>query len=222
MPSLQQILAAHSCVLLIDSASTVIQVGLLRRGSPPQWETSREESGSGVFACTQALLSRAELALDRVDAFVFCEGPGSILGIRTTAVALRTWSMLRPRPVFAYRSLDLVATYQLHHGQPGPFSVIADARRESWHVVTASEDGRVGPLQRVKAESFSGSLFMPENFRAWAPLPENVRLVPYSIASMIEAMPDAPLFREAQEPDAFLHEEPTYQTWTPQIHRAPL
>ena len=32
---------------------------------------------------------------------------------------------------------------------------------------------------------------------------------------------DADLFRATDAPDAFLHEEPSYATWTPQIHRAP-
>ena len=32
---------------------------------------------------------------------------------------------------------------------------------------------------------------------------------------------DLDLFRPTDAPDAFLHEEPSYATWTPQIHRAP-
>lgn len=222
MRSLHDILSAHARVLLIDAASTVIQVGLLERGGPHRWQSSPEESGTGIFEATQALLTAAERRLEEVDAFLFCEGPGSILGIRTGAVALRTWSMLKARPVFAYGSLPLVASYQLHKGSAEkPFSVIADARRESWHRLPVDADGRVGPLERVKPEALSGLLFMPEHFRTWAPLPASVRLVPYSISTMIEALPDLPLFAKTQEPDAFLHEEPTYQTWTPRVHRAP-
>ena len=32
---------------------------------------------------------------------------------------------------------------------------------------------------------------------------------------------DVDLFHETRAPDAFLHEEPSYVTWTPKIHRAP-
>ena len=32
---------------------------------------------------------------------------------------------------------------------------------------------------------------------------------------------EADLLRVIDLPDAFLHEEPRYVTWTPQIHRAP-
>ena len=31
----------------------------------------------------------------------------------------------------------------------------------------------------------------------------------------------ADLFTATNTPDAFLHEEPAYATWTPQVHRAP-
>jgi len=63
---------------------------------------------------------------------------------------------------------------------------------------------------------------MPEHFRNWTPLPPNTRIVPYTLETMLSlpALADAPLFAPAPEPDAFLHEEPIYQTWTPQVHQA--
>lgn len=221
MQSLHEILSTRSRVLLLDSASTLIQVGLLERGGLNHWGTSTEESGTGIFAAVQALLGPAGLSLDQIDAFVFCEGPGSILGIRTGAVAIRTWSMLKARPVFAYCSLQLVASYQLHQGAAKPFSVIADARRESWHRLTVDSDGCLGALERVKPDALSGQLLLPEHFRTWASVPTGARTVPYAVSLMIEALATAPLFNETPEPDAFLHEEPTYQTWTPRVHRAP-
>jgi tRNA threonylcarbamoyladenosine biosynthesis protein TsaB len=65
---------------------------------------------------------------------------------------------------------------------------------------------------------------MPEYFRHWSPLPvpaKRIRTVPYALASLLPPLADAPLFAPASEPDAFLHEEPAYKTWTPQIHRGP-
>ncbi len=221
MQSLRQICSQHARVLAIDSASAVIQVGLLRKSTTPFWETSKDEAGAAVFAATQALLTRAGIGLQDVDALIFCEGPGSVLGIRTTAVTIRTWSMLQPRPIFTYGSLQLVATYELHNGADQTFSVIADARRESWHVATVEQGNTPFTLRRVKPEALSGPLLMPENFRCWAVPPPNVRVVPYSVPPLFEALADVPLFRETTEPDAFLHEEPAYQTWTPRVHRAP-
>jgi tRNA threonylcarbamoyladenosine biosynthesis protein TsaB len=208
MPSLRLLLTAHAPVLLIDAASSHMHVGWLGSDATARWESSSEEAGIGIFRCLEALGSDVSSAR----AFGFCEGPGSILGIRTVAMALRTWCMLMPRPVFAYSSLALVA-----HALDRPeLGIIADGRRESWHLHQLGAG-----LRRVTTAELSGDLVMPENFRHWTPLPPRVTRVPYAPADLLPRVLDADLFRRNATPDAFLHEEPSYVTWTPQIHRAP-
>ena len=209
MPSFRQI-SAHFPALVIDAASSKIQVGLLKsEASDSQWVTSADEAGAAVFEGVKKL----GIDLDDVSAFVFCEGPGSVLGVRTAAMALRTWRVLRARPTFAYCSLALVA----HALGRKDIGVIADARRESWHHYRISQ-----PLRRLPTSELSGELVMPQNFRHWSALPPNVQLVPYSIEELLPKIWDVDVLRETDAPDAFLHEEPSYVTWTPQIHRAPV
>jgi tRNA threonylcarbamoyladenosine biosynthesis protein TsaB len=208
MTSLRHLLAAHAPLLLIDAASTRVQVGLLDADGATRWQTSDEEAGVGVFRCVQAMGSD----LNAARAFVFCDGPGSILGIRTAAMALRTWQALAWRPAFAYCSLAVVA----HALGQSNVSVIADARRDLWHHYTVG-----GGLRRVPAAELTGKLVMPEGFRHWSPLPSDVASTSYSLAELLPRIAHADLFREADAPDAFLHEEPSYATWTPHIHRAP-
>jgi tRNA threonylcarbamoyladenosine biosynthesis protein TsaB len=208
MSSLRQIAAGHAPLLVMDAASSRIQVGVWYTDGHQNWQASDEEAGVGLFRC----LDRLGLRLDDVAGFVFCEGPGSILGVRSVAMTIRTWNVLRPRPVFAYSSLALVA-----HALVRPdVTVIADARRELWHRYRLGDS-----LRRVPATDLAGALVMPENFRHWSPLPENVQRVPYSLAELFPRAIDADILFGTGEPDAFLHEEPGYVTWTPQIHRAP-
>ena len=65
---------------------------------PPAGPRGTRRPGSGVFEC----LDELGADIGSVRAFAFCEGPGSILGIRTSAMALRAWNVLRPRPMFGY------------------------------------------------------------------------------------------------------------------------
>src|SRR6185436_9727594 len=109
MPSLSQLLADHGNLLILDAASTQTQVGLLRPAAPSLWQCTPDEAGRGTFVATQQILAGAELRLDDIGAFIFCEGPGSMLGVRTVAMALRTWVALKPRAVFSYQSLALAA-----------------------------------------------------------------------------------------------------------------
>lgn len=221
MFSLRQILAQHSPVLLIDSSSTLIQVGLWTNAQAVAWEAAEREAGTGVFASTENLLQAAGVSLTQIEAFIFCAGPGSVLGIRTAAAAIRIWNTLRPRPVFSFTSLELVAHFEKTKRAGSAFSVIADARRETWHQIQVDERANISPLRRVPATALTGTLLTPTFFRHWAPLPPAVENVSYHTGAMLETLNDAPLFSENLDPDAFLHEAPSYLTWTPQIHRAP-
>jgi tRNA threonylcarbamoyladenosine biosynthesis protein TsaB len=210
MPSFRQLLAEHAPLLLIDAASSRVQVGWFPNRDPRAaiWTASDEETGIGLFRCVDLL------RLDLADAksFVFCEGPGSVLGVRTCAMAVRTWNVISPRPILSYCSLALVAQAL---GRPD-LSVIADARRELWHRLALGE-----PLRRVPAAELSGPLAMPGNFRTWSTPPPGVEQVPYDLSALFPRVLDAELFKVCAEPDAFLHEEPSYVTWTPKIHRGP-
>jgi tRNA threonylcarbamoyladenosine biosynthesis protein TsaB len=215
MPTLSRIIAAHGPVLLLDAASSRIQAGWfdgadpgVAAGAGGRWDTSLEEATTAVFQCLERLGRNPAEAR----AFLFCEGPGSVLGIRTVAMALRTWNVLNRRPVYAYCSLAVLA-HALGRAEVG---VIADARRDSWHHYQLGRG-----LRRLPAAEVSGELVLPEEFRHWAPLPAPVTRVKYALADLLPHVADADLFHETDSPDAFLHEPPSYATWSPQIHRGP-
>jgi len=208
MASLPDVLAAHSPLLLLDAASSLIQVGWLAAGEPPRWQTSPAESGIGLFEAIEALA----VDVNQAEAFVFCEGPGSILGIRTAAMAIRTWNVLRPRPVFAYSSIAVVAQAL---GRP-ELGVIVDARRDSWHLYQLGTG-----LRRVPTDALPPDLAMPDPFRHWTTLPPHASRVSYSLAELLPRVAALDLLRPTEAPDAFLHEDPAYVTWTAKIHRAP-
>jgi len=209
MPSLRQLIAQSSPLLVVDAASERIQVGLIGPDED-RWCTATTDAGRGLFRALD------ELGVDPspIEAFVFCDGPGSILGIRATAMVLRTWNVLRRRPVYCYHSLTVAATAQ---ADPS-LTLIADARRDHWHCLRPGQG-----LTRVATSELTGRLATPDGFGTWSKLPDGVERLPYDLAAFFatENVRDADLLREAREPDAFLHESPQYVTWTPGIHRAP-
>ena len=207
MPSLRQLLAAHPPLLLIDSTSARIQVGYF--ASDPdsaRWAGSAEEAGIGIFRCLEAL----GLDLAAVRAFAFADAPGSVLGVRTAAMALRVWCALAPRPVFAYNALAAAAEGL---GRDD-VTLIADARRDAWHACR-----RGGQLRRVTAAELSGPLAMPDGFKHWKPLPAGTQSVPYVLSELWPRIADADLLQGSDAPDAFVYDGPSYVTWTPQVHR---
>ncbi|MBI2517746.1 MAG: peptidase M22 [Opitutae bacterium] len=223
MATLAQLLANHGCILVLDAAATSVQVGLLRTGAPAVWHTSPDEASKSLFACAAAGLRDAGVGLDAVRAFVFCEGPGSMLGVRTVAMAIRTWQAVQPRPAYRYQSLVLLAHELQRAGTPAPFAVIADARRDTWHDVTVSAAGQIAPLRRVPVtELATGTkpLYQPTAFRAWAKSPRATQDCAYDVAQLLAAHADANLFAATDAPDAFQYEAPEYKKWSAQVHSA--
>jgi tRNA threonylcarbamoyladenosine biosynthesis protein TsaB len=220
MARLAQLLASHSRILVLDAASLRVQVGLLRAGQPALWAESDDEAGRGLFRAAETLLTQTTTDLTAIEAFIFCEGPGSMLGTRTVAMTLRTWNALQWRPVFRYQSLALAGVAEWQRSHRG-LSVIADARRESWHVQTITAGGELRPLERrPTADLPGGELLTPAGFRVWSKSPAHVTECSYTLAHLLDAAGEADLFQVADDPDAFQHDAPTYTKWSAQPHSA--
>jgi len=213
MESFRTLLHRHPRLLVIDTASSVTQVGFLRDlGGEQRWAEEPADSGEAIFAC----LERLQIKIKDMDAIAFCEGPGSILGIRTAASVIRTWLSLFPRATFAYGSLELLA-WSLGEVEVG---VIADARRDLWHVVETDAAGRPTPLRKAKPNELPRLLRTPDTFKSWAAFPPGVQQTPYRLADLLPKVMDAPLLHARPEPDALLLEPASYVRWAPKIHRA--
>ena len=221
MATLAQIIATHGSILVLDAASATVQVGLLRVDAAPLWRSSVEESGQSLFTCTDACLRAAGLKLRDIRTFVFCEGPGSMLGVRTTAMAIRTWQSEIPRPAYRYHSLTLAAHFVASQKPHHRFAVIADARRETWHCQTIEADGRMSVLQRLPLTELPQlELVTPENFRMWSMLPVSITTCSYDLQKLFSAAAGGGYFRLTDAPDAFQHEAPDYKKWSAQTHSA--
>jgi len=225
MPSLRQLLATHPAILVVDTCATFSEAALWQNTSPcaahlPAAFHAAVE-GEAAHALPQVVaqvLAAARLEIGQLDAVAFCAGPGSVLGIRLAAASVRIWRVTRPGlAVYSYLSLPLLATSAAAAGA----SVIADARRESWHVVRRDTQ----TIERLPSTALAnaGPLVTPATFRRWSLPPEQnpPADVAYKPADLLAASPDADLFTPAPDPDAFVHEQPSYVTWTPQVHQAP-
>ena len=219
MPSLRQLLSLHPALLVIDTSSTQVEAALWLAGActPAQTATREAEACVGLPDTVGRVLSAAGLGIRDLDAIAFCAGPGSVLGIRLAAASLRAWRAIKPTlGLYSYRSLPLLAS-----AHPG-MTVIADARRETWHVVRADPTRVIHRMPSADLASL-GPLGSPAGFRRWSTPPADLEIhpLPYSAHSLLVMSPDEVFFETAPEPEAFSHEAPTYVTWTPQVHQAP-
>jgi tRNA threonylcarbamoyladenosine biosynthesis protein TsaB len=208
--------------LYLDAASPAITVGLqVDATEAPAWLHTHDEAGVALFRAVETLTRARGLAVADLATVVFCEGPGSLLGVRLAAMALRTWMALpRPAPleVLGYRSLELVAAGLLARGQRGPFHVIVDGRRATWNTLAVDAHGAFAAIQRRPAADLfpeGEPVFHPQGFPLWQALPAGVQVVAYNPSALPELARHLPLLRPVAAPEAYMTEMPTYREWTP-------
>lgn len=227
MLALETVVARHGSALILDAASTRVQAGFVQDGCAPAWITTDDEAGVGLFRSVAGLLGTARIKPQEVGAYVFCDGPGSQLGIRTAGMAIRTWQVLRAKaaPIFTYRSLRLAAHGMVGAESPAPpFAVVCDARRESWHVACASEKGMIGGVERLPAEEVAAlrvPLFQPEGFRCWAEHPVPIGTCNYTCGNLFSLLGRVELLEPSEDAEPWNPAPQDYKKWTGDRHRAP-
>ncbi|MFN5058183.1 MAG: hypothetical protein ACK5FI_09415, partial [Verrucomicrobiota bacterium] len=136
--------APEPCLVLDGSARAGVRVGVLAGGRWVGQGISPDGALEGLFGCVEAALAEAKLSLADIRSFALCVGPGSVLGIRIAALAVRSWSALEPRPIFVWESLSALARSALVAGEKGPFLVAVESRLKRWHALEVAAEGTNG------------------------------------------------------------------------------
>lgn len=208
--------------LLIDAAGPRVQTGIWSARKWLVWHESREEAGRAIFTCTRRCLEETGIDPRELDAFLFCEGPGSSLGVRIAAMAIQGWKAViaRPTPVYAYSSLAALGEMLRENAAPLPFYTIADARRDMWHVLQVKPDGS-GPQQLLTNNALSelpGPFFRMEEIRRGDP-PVTAQDVIYSLHEHPKLFAGRNITRRMPTAMPLQTSRPEYVKWVPSRHR---
>ena len=212
--------APEPCLVLDGSARAGVRVGVLSGGRWVGQGISADGALEGLFGCVETALADAGLKLDDVRSFALCVGPGSVLGIRIAALAVRSWSALSPRPIFVWESLAGIARSALSAGEKGPFLVAAESRLKRWHALEVAVDGALGvPFEAEAAElNASGRRVLASSEAAPGVLTSHVAVPqPWSALPAFFAQPG--FLREEPRPDA-LNVANDFATWSGERHRS--
>ena len=218
--------ASAAPFLFIDASGREPSVGVWQAGN---WRAFlRSDEGAvtdSLFVLVDDALRNAAIRLDDCAGFIFAEGPGSILGIRIAAMALRAWRTLPEfggKPVFAVGSLALAA-HLLARENPArrDFSILADSRQGWWNTRVVRDGAVPDGFEEVRGADLD--LLPAPRFRitqrALGAPPVACELFP---AEALERDPGVllvpGLLRETNTPDA-VNMPGQFVKWTPSRHR---
>ncbi len=212
--------------LLIDGSGTCFYAGVL--GSDGRWlafETADEPALESLFATVEHVLRQAAIELDAIRAFIYCEGPGSVLGLRLCAMAIETWRRLQPSPAstYAYNSLQLAAADLIHRAEITQDALlISDWKKNSWNGLRISA-GALPPVAPIHADAladWTGPLYHLPARKGWQAPPQNAIEAGYHPAHLPELLNTPGLVRPTEGVVLYQSGLNTFQKWTPDRHRA--
>ncbi len=211
--------ASEPCLVLDGSARAGVRVGVLSGGRWVGQGVSTEGALEGLFGCVETALAEAKLKLGDIRSFAVCVGPGSVLGIRIAALAVRSWSALELRPIFIWESLAGIARSALVAGEKGPFLVAVESRLKRWHALEVSVDGSLGaPFEAEAAQlNSSGHRVLASSEAAAGVLTAHVA-VPHPWATLPTFFAQSGFLCEESRPDA-LNVANDFATWSGNRHR---
>lgn len=212
--------APEPCLVLDGSARAGVRVGVLSGGRWIGQGLSPDGALEGLFGCVEAALAEAGVRLADIRSFALCVGPGSVLGIRIAALAVRAWSALEPRPIFVWESLAGLAHSARAAGEKGPFLVAAESRLKRWHALEVAADGSLGAPFEAEAAQLNGSglRILASSEAAPGVLTSHVA-VPAPWAALPHLFAQPGFLRSEPRPDAS-NVAADFATWSGERHRA--
>ena len=104
-------MTTNSFVLVIDSSTPILFLGLLNKGQPVDSlvETLDRQQSEWMVPRVISFLLRHQLKMSDLQAIVVGDGPGSFTGVRLSLTLVKTLGLLKPINVYPISSLHLFA-----------------------------------------------------------------------------------------------------------------
>ncbi len=213
-------------ILLLDASALETQTGLMQNGQWLSFQRAPGETLETLFLGVSRCLREARLEFDRVDGFLYCEGPGSVLGIRLAAMALQGWKSLpghKSAPITAYRSLPTIARLiQLKERLKLPFHCISEGGQGLWNLFSLKEGNsthRLAMASQEVIENLKEPVFHIPLGRQKQPPLNNATPHPYNIEGIPSLMNHEDIFHSVDDPVVYRSQTQDYVKWSAQRHR---
>ena len=219
-------LPSNKASLVIDGSGSKVFAGIL--DAENRWLVKLERDGSPLeelFPLIEAVLTESGLSIDDIGSYIYCMGPGSVLGIRLCAMAIETWSRLYPKSVqyYKYNSLQLSA-HALLYATPDlkDALIISDWKKGAWNALYI-RGGHVGATEVID----DGALIGWENLiyhlpqrKGWQSPPNKVQTLRYDPSIIGDIRDASGLLQITDRIELYSSGINTFQKWTPTRHRA--
>ena len=195
--------------LLLDASCPRVQVGIPSANSWLSFQSSRDQALTSLFTGLRRCIEEVRRPAREIDAILFCEGPGSTLGLRAAITLVKTLGcQITPNPpIFAYNALEIASILAPLSSAP----IIADYRQGQWYLRETSGDIRV--IDEAEAIEVAPSSQPLRQRKSWKQLPETGPEVDYDLSRLAGLGAISPFLRSVEAPSLFDPRPATFRKW---------
>ena len=221
-----KMLPTNKVSLVIDGSGSKVFAGIL--DAENRWLVKLERDGSPLeelFSVIEAVLTESGLSLTEIGSYIYCMGPGSVLGLRLCAMAIETWARLYPKSAqyYKYNSLQLSA-HALLYATPDlkDALIVSDWKKGAWNALYI-KGGHVGATEVIDdgaLNDWENLIYHLPQRKGWQSPPDKVQTLRYD-PSILDAIRDASgLLQITDRIELYSSGINTFQKWTQTRHRA--
>ena len=205
--------STFSLPLLLDASSPKVQVGI---PSTSEWRSlhcSEEPALTSLFEGFRRCLEEVGAQAGAIDAILFCEGPGSTLGLRAALTLVKTLEcqLVPPPKLLSYNSLHVATLLAAKPAAP----ILADYRQGQWYLREST--GQIRVIEEDEAIEIAPSSQPLRQRKSWSKLPPTGPAIDYNLSRLsgLEAL--APILRPVDSPTLFDLRPATFRKWAPKV-----
>lgn len=216
--------------IAIDASCPSLQVALFQEGKLIDQTQTPTAAMEGLLHNIEQLCRRNHHPISETSGFIYGSGPGSILGIRLSLMAIRTWTTLHRIPttkVMHCRSLAMAAAQYRETSNTSkvtPFLVCSEWKKDHWNCLIAEGPLNLQPIKVRSTEqliAYEGTKLLVSQRKLWTEPPASLQPVKYAFELLANARMRAELLHPVTDWEIYSPDESAYARWSGDRHRAP-
>lgn len=213
--------------LVLDASCLTTRVALFHDGKLLKQLESETHAMESLLTSVQQLVRQQNIAIKTIRGFIYCMGPGSILGIRLSIMAIKTWCAIHQcskSRVLSFNSLAMaaLATSEKLASDESEFAVISEWKKDHWNGVESNNLKHISQIEvwdRKKTESYQKPLFLLPQRKQWTQNLENIPPVSYDLSLLNCLNVRMKVLQPMNDWEIYTPEVKDYVKWSKNRHR---
>ena len=212
----------NTTYLFIDASAVKPWVGILKSGQWLALHVLREQALESIFTGTNQCLNETGLSLKNIQGFIHCEGPGSVLGVRLSAMAINCWRAMpawQNAEIKTYQSLHLIRVIILDQTKSKKsFHIISEARKNMWNCLS-NQEPKIQFIEQNTLHQLEGTLHHYQQRKSWHQAPQSAHPFVLDLSNCAKYLYRQDIVTHKENPTIFEAHADTYKKWDHTRHR---